>query len=485
MVGKTFKKTIAKGIASVTTAVFAAGCFSGAGFAAEAEDVPTELAMGQQTDILSMVMDSALEITNPFEHLIVSDYEPYLAVYAQTDATSEVVGKLYPGSYGEVVEKGEQWTKITSGYVTGYVLTADVAFGDEAEALAETVGEKVVKVEVDALNIRSGPDFYSDVISAGKKDATYRIVPDGSEYDEETGEIVWTEQWLKENGQTEDAAQAAEVQATAAGLAMESAGDTQEQEVSGPSEEEILDPIDDYSGGQWYRIHLDDIYYGYVYADYVSVENQLDEAVSVEEEEKLLEQQRLAEETAAQESTSAQTETQQKETSESQTQTTTPETKAPADSSQTLEDSQTSGQSQTQPAETESQTEAPETEVPSASSDDAYLLACLVYCEAGNQSYEGQLAVANVVLNRVKSPLFPNTISEVIYQSGQFSPASSGSLARTLANGPTDSCVQAANDALAGNNNVGNYLFFNNFGAPANASSSMTIGDHIFYTYNY
>ena len=143
------------------------------------------------------------------------------------------------------------------------------------------------------------------------------------------------------------------------------------------------------------------------------------------------------------------------------------------------------GQSQTQPAETESQTEAPETEVPSASSDDAYLLACLVYCEAGNQSYEGQLAVANVVLNRVKSPLFPNTISEVIYQSGQFSPASSGSLARTLANGPTDSCVQAANDALAGNNNVGNYLFFNNFGAPANASSSMTIGDHIFYTYNY
>ena len=51
------------------------------------------------------------------------------------------------------------------------------------------------------------------------------------------------------------------------------------------------------------------------------------------------------------------------------------------------------------------------------------LLAALIYCEAGNQPYEGQVAVGAVVMNRVRSGSYPNTISEVIYQSGQFGPA--------------------------------------------------------------
>ncbi len=431
MVGKTFKKTIAKATASVIAAVFLVGSFSEMSFAAQLDDTLAEAAAYQQIDILSLVMDSAQELTkNPFESLIVSNYEPYLAVYEEADAASEVVGKLYPGSYGEVVEKGEQWTKITSGDVTGYVLTVDVAFGEEAEALAEDIGEKVVKVNVESLNIRSGPDFYSDVISSGKKDSTYRIVPEGSEYDEESGEIYWTEEWIEENiSENETADQDTEASAEAERLS--------------PSAEEITDPIDDYSGGQWYRICLDDVYYGYVYADYVSVETQLEDAVSAEEEAELETQQQAVQ---------------------------------AADQTQET-------QQQTQASET--QTEASETQALSVSADDAYLLACLVYCEAGNQSYDGQLAVANVVLNRVKSSLFPNTISEVIYQSGQFSPASSGSLSRTLINGPTDSCIQAANDALAGNNNIGDYLFFNNFGAPSNASSYYWLGDHVFYTYNY
>ena len=490
MVGKTFKKTIAKATASVIAAVFAAGSVSGMSFAAQPEDAPAEAA-DQQADILSLVMDSAQELTkDPFESLIVSDYEPYLAVYENTDAASDVVGKLYPGSYGEVVEKGEQWTKITSGDVTGYVLTADVAFGEDAEALAQDIGEKVVKVNVESLNIRSGPDFYSDVISSGKKESTYRIVPEGSEYDEESGEIYWTEEWIEKNiPEDETTGQTGEVSDQEDFTEQ----DTQAERLS-PSPQEITDPIDDYSGGQWYRIHLDDIYYGYVYADYVSVENQLDDAVSPEEEAELERQQQAAETLAqTQESQSAAAQTEKNETAASQTQTQAQTSQTQTQTSQTQAQTQETQQQtqtqetqqQTQAPETQAQTKAPETQAPSASSDDAYLLACLVYCEAGNQSYDGQLAVANVVLNRVKSPLFPNTISEVIYQSGQFSPASSGSLARTLSNGPTDSCIQAANDALAGNNNIGNYLFFNNFGAPSNASSYYWLGDHVFYTYNY
>lgn len=117
------------------------------------------------------------------------------------------------------------------------------------------------------------------------------------------------------------------------------------------------------------------------------------------------------------------------------------------------------------------------------SESDEYLLAALVYCESGNQSYEGQLAVANVVLNRVRSSQFPNTISEVIYQSGQFGPASSGKLAQVLKTGPTETAKQAAKDALAGNNNVEGFLFFNTVVNTSKVAEYIQIGDHIFYHY--
>ena len=54
------------------------------------------------------------------------------------------------------------------------------------------------------------------------------------------------------------------------------------------------------------------------------------------------------------------------------------------------------------------------------------LMASIIYCEAGNQPYEGQVAVGAVIMNRVKSGSYPNSIEEVIYQSGQFGPATTG-----------------------------------------------------------
>ncbi len=96
----------------------------------------------------------------------------------------------------------------------------------------------------------------------------------------------------------------------------------------------------------------------------------------------------------------------------------------------------------------------------SAQSGEAELLAAIIYCEAGGETYAGQVAVGSVVINRVNSTHFPNTITEVIYQSGQFSPVASGKLALVLANGlTTDSCRDAANHVLAGNLS-GNWLFF-------------------------
>lgn len=106
------------------------------------------------------------------------------------------------------------------------------------------------------------------------------------------------------------------------------------------------------------------------------------------------------------------------------------------------------------------------------------LLAAIIQCEAGSECYTGKVAVGAVVLNRVRSSRFPNTISGVIYQRGQFSPVGNGALARVLASGNISSaCRQAAADALAGSDPTGGKLFFHR----ANGRSGLIIGNHVFY----
>lgn len=114
----------------------------------------------------------------------------------------------------------------------------------------------------------------------------------------------------------------------------------------------------------------------------------------------------------------------------------------------------------------------------SASVDDQTLLAALIYCEAGGEPYEGQVAVGAVVVNRVKSGAFPGTVRDVIYQSGQFGPARTGKLDRVLANGSaTDSCYQAASEALAGVSPVGDALYFGD-----GKNYGQKIGGHWFHS---
>lgn len=104
------------------------------------------------------------------------------------------------------------------------------------------------------------------------------------------------------------------------------------------------------------------------------------------------------------------------------------------------------------------------------------LLAALIFCEAGNQPYEGQVAVGAVVMNRVRSGAYPNSISSVIYQSGQFGPAMTGWLDSVLySGGYTQTAYQAAGDALAGVNPVGDCLYF------GNGDWGLQIGDHFFH----
>ena len=92
--------------------------------------------------------------------------------------------------------------------------------------------------------------------------------------------------------------------------------------------------------------------------------------------------------------------------------------------------------------------------------NDLQKLAAIIYCEAGGEPYEGQLAVGTVVMNRVESPRFPNTIEEVLMQPYQFTPVGSGRYAIALAKEPDPSCLRAATEVLINGVRTGRWLFF-------------------------
>lgn len=115
------------------------------------------------------------------------------------------------------------------------------------------------------------------------------------------------------------------------------------------------------------------------------------------------------------------------------------------------------------------------------SDNDVNLLAKLIYGEARGESYTGQVAVGAVVLNRVKSSSFPNTISGVIYQKNAFTAVSDGQINLT----PDQTAKKAAKDAMNGWDPTNGALYYYN---PSIATSSWifsrktltTIGNHVF-----
>ena len=110
--------------------------------------------------------------------------------------------------------------------------------------------------------------------------------------------------------------------------------------------------------------------------------------------------------------------------------------------------------------------------------DTTLLLAALIQCEAGSESYEGQVAVGAVVMNRVRSGAYPNSIHGVIYASGQFTPAMNGKVNRVYESGNISaSCIRAAEEALSGVSNVGDLTHFRR----NNGRDGLVIGNHVFY----
>lgn len=110
---------------------------------------------------------------------------------------------------------------------------------------------------------------------------------------------------------------------------------------------------------------------------------------------------------------------------------------------------------------------------------DRKLLANLIYCEAGGEPYAGKLAVGAVVINRVLSSKYADTVVGVIYQPYQFSPVRSGRLELALSVDRANAdCYKAADEAMSGITNVGNCLYFR---TPIEGLTGISIGGHIFY----
>lgn len=119
---------------------------------------------------------------------------------------------------------------------------------------------------------------------------------------------------------------------------------------------------------------------------------------------------------------------------------------------------------------------AKEAVLTSASEED--ILAALIQCEAGGESYEGQLAVGSVVMNRVRCGGYPNSITEVVYASGQFTPANSNKMNNLIMTGNIkQSCRQAAIEVINGTCNIGDALHFRRAGR----KQGYVIGNHVFW----
>ena len=310
--------------------------------------------------------------------------EDRINIYSEPDETSDIVGCMYSRSQADIIEKGEIWTKISSGNVVGYAKNTYLLFGEEADKVAPFIGDKTTVVEAEELPVYASADSSSAVI------ATFHAGENINAY------------------------------------------------------EEI---------GNWVLVECESGY-GYVEDTGISSTYDLATAWTVDEENAYLaEQARIEAERREAERVAA----------------------AKAAMSQSTSIGRTTNAAM------------------SASDSEVYLLACIIEWEAGWEPYEGKLAVANVVLNRVRSSRFKqNTITDVIYAPGQFTGVLDGNgniserFSTLLANGPShQDSYTAAGEALAGVNNIGDYLFFISVKKAnyARYSQYTVLNNHCFYVY--
>ena len=299
--------------------------------------------------------EKALNINEKFENekermekeLAMANVQNALNIRAEADEKSEKVGYLYKDCGGTILERKDGWTKLKSGNVIGWAKDEYLLFGEEAQAMAEDVGNWIVTLDAEAVRVRMEPNMQADI---------YGLLA----YDDSV---------------------------------------------------EFIDVVN----SNWISVDYNDEI-GYINTDYVNVKFHIDEGETMEvirvREREEAERKRKANRGAV-----------------------------------------------------------------AADADELRLLGALIYCEAGNQPYEGMVAVGAVVMNRVKSGAYPNTIHSVIYASGQFTPAMTGKVAKAYEGNVPELCLQAAQAAINGETTVGDATHFRRAGK----REGYVLGDHVFW----
>lgn len=373
---------IAVTLSGVLTAGFAGSSLAAptAGQVMMADNIHMQTPLPGVLESIPSVAEVAVK-TQEWHRKAVSAADAEMDVYASGEENAEVTGKMYPNTIFDVMEKGETWSKVSSGNVTGFVKNEHLAFGMEAVKRADEVCPKVAVPAEEGVLLFAEAKEDAEAAVAAENGKSYPLVSE-------------EEDWLK----VQDESQAVFY------IKKESANVLRVSQDAKTIEE-------------------------------IAAEEAAKKAA--EEEARRIEEERKAAEEAARKQAEAE---------------------AAAEAAR------------------ETVQEAAAQDAVSVSGDDQSLLAALIYCEAGGEPYEGQVAVGAVVLNRVRSGSFPNSVREVIYQSGQFGPAITGKLDRVIASGKTtSSCYQAAADALAGSNPVGSALYF------GNGDYGQQIGGHWFH----
>lgn len=396
-------------------------------------------------------------------------------IRAAASEDSTIVGYLTTAASADVIERGETWSLVISGGVEGYVRNDCLAFGEDAKNLAGVYGSEGVKTYWDGVSLFAAPDGSSEVlaiVSAGKE---YEVLSnDGSwvevQMDDATVAYVPAED-VMETTILDKAVSTGDAYGSVSGSSNSGSYDSSYSDMSYDDGSSYSDSsyddgssysdssYDSYDDGSSYSDNSYDTSYDSSYSD-----------TSYDDESSYTDS---SYDTSYDDGSSYDT-----SYDNSYTDSSYDDGNSYTDSSSdtSYDDGSSYDSSSDTSYDDSSSSDTADTST-SASSSDRELLAGLIYCEAGNQSWDGKVAVGAVVLNRVASSSFASTIKGVIYESGQFSPAGSGWLDSVIANGSIpSSCYDAADAALAGENPIGSAMYFN-----TGSGKGIKIGAHQFY----
>lgn len=404
----------------------------------------------------------------------VADVDTQVNIRANASTKSEIVGYLPKGASADLIEKGEKWSHIISNGVEGYIKNDYLAYGEDAEYLANVYGTQGVKVNWDGVNLFSSPDAAADILDSADNGSEYSLISeDGDWYQVQMDDVTVAYVPAEDAEETIITDRAVAISTADVNVSDADANTDTTDSVAqgyydpngwgwnaagyGTADTDSTYTDNSYSAdGAYDDTSADSIYADNSYnADSTYTGDAYNTGDSYTDDSYT--DGTYAGETYESDSTYG---TDGSYTDNSYSEDTT------ADASYDTADDTYDSAASTGSEET----------VTTADSSDLNLLAAIIYCEAGNQSREGKVAVGAVVLNRVASASFPNSISEVVYQAGQFTPAYSGALASALASGVPSDCVEAAQAALNGENPVGGALYFN-----TGSGTGVKIGAHQFY----